>query len=175
MSVSSSGLAVWGCEWRSPDGQFGLALEQRLIQQLIDWCSDSGDQETGGILIGRYSEVFDVATVTMVTGPPPDSRRGRAFFERGTRGLQRLLGHVWRRNRGFYLGEWHFHPSGDGTPSHTDQQAMSAIACSASFSCPEPLLIIVSMRPDAGPSVRAFVYPGGRQIELEPTQSAENA
>lgn len=167
MSAFSRGSAVWGCEWRSPDGLFGLALEQRHILQLIDWCTDSGEQETGGILIGRYSELLDLATVTQVTGPPPDSHRGRTFFERGTRGLQRLLSQVWHRKRGYYLGEWHFHPSGDGTPSHTDQEAMETIARSASFNCPEPLLIIVSMRPDAEPSIRVFVYPAGHQTELK--------
>jgi integrative and conjugative element protein (TIGR02256 family) len=156
-------------EWRSRDGRFGVAVEQQHIQQLVRWCVEAGERETGGILIGRYSDRLDLAVVSQVSGPPPDSRGGRSFFERGTRGLQRLLDRVWHRRAEYYLGEWHFHPSSEAIPSGIDRDQMAATARSPSFRCPEPILLIVGGQPSASWAIRAFVYPNGQQFELEAT------
>jgi integrative and conjugative element protein (TIGR02256 family) len=167
VSASVSGRAAVYQEWRSRDRKFGVAVEQRHIQQLVDWCIEAGDQETGGILIGRYSDRLDLAVVSRVSGPPPDSRRGRTFFERGTRGLQRLLDRAWQRRSEYYLGEWHFHPGSEGIPSRIDRDQMATTARLPSFRCPEPILLIVGGRPTASRSIRAFAYPNGQQVELE--------
>ena len=79
-------------------------------------CSESGRVETGGVLIGRYNRERNMATVTRVCGPPPDSRKGRNTFVRGTQGLQHLINRLWHVNE-YYLGEWHYHPEGTAHPS----------------------------------------------------------
>ena len=156
-------------EWRSVDGSFGIAIDSGDVARLLRYCREAGDRETGGILTGQYGENHDTALITGVTGPPPDSRASRVLFVRGVLGLQRLLDGLWSRRAGYYLGEWHFHPAGDGTPSVTDREQMGAIARSRAYNCPEPVLVIIARTSATRWIIRAFVYPEGRQVELEST------
>jgi hypothetical protein len=96
----------------SEDSRFGVRLNGKIVPDLLRYCEVSAPQETGGILLGRYSAAHDCALVQIVTGAPADSKTGRTWFERGIRGLQAKLDLLWRRNEGYYLGEWHFHPFG---------------------------------------------------------------
>ena len=105
-------------------------------------CRESGDLETGGVLVGRYSDAHDTAIVTRVWGPPEDSIRRRTSFWRGTQGLQKQLDALWKA-REFYLGEWHYHPQGAGQPSIGDKRQMARIADSLDYNTPEPVLIVV--------------------------------
>jgi hypothetical protein len=109
------------------------------------FCLASRDAETGGILIGRYSDDRSMAFVEQVTGPPPDSRRAFATFFRGVKGLQELLDRLWAKpDKRYYLGEWHYHLSPILTPSRDDVMQMGRIASSNSYACPEPILVIVT-------------------------------
>lgn len=153
-------------EWRSLDARFGVVLQPQHAEQLRLFCLEVSNQETGGILVGRYNNRHDTATVTRVSGPPPDSRASRSMFQRGTAGLQRLLNRVWRGGEEYYLGEWHFHPEGEPMPSERDILQMDEIAHSQSYNCPEPILLIVGGKPEGEWSIRVFVYPEGKQAEL---------
>ena len=105
-------------------------------------CRESGDLETGGVLVGRYNETHDTAIVTQLWGPPEDSVRRRISFWRGTQGLQQQLDSLWK-TREYYLGEWHYHPGGAGEPSKGDIKQMVRIAKSLDYNTPEPVLIVV--------------------------------
>lgn len=141
-------------------------------------CSAAGRNETGGVLMGRYNGELNVATVTRVVGPPPDSRRGRSTFVRGTRGLQQLIERLWRVDE-YYLGEWHFHPGGTARPSSVDIRQMKRISESGAYNCPEPILIVVGGMPLAELEVVAHVFPRNResirlgQLFYEPGTSSE--
>ena len=130
-------------EFRSRDGRFGLKLDEKLVQRIFAFCEASGGCEIGGILAGFYTPQHDCAVVTTVTGPPIDSRRGKTWFQRGTRGLQRLLRHLWSQDQRYYLGEWHFHPGAAPEPSVTDIGQLTQIAHSSIYQCPEPVLVII--------------------------------
>lgn len=155
-------------EWRSADGRFHIVVGEDQLQRLIHLSRKAGLIETGGILVGKYSESQDTAVIARVTGPPRDSRAGRSFFERGTRGLQALLDRLWHGEPEYYLGEWHFHPGADTEPSGEDRKQMRSFATCDALRCPEPILLIVGGYPTTGRPIRAFVYPGGDQHELEP-------
>jgi integrative and conjugative element protein (TIGR02256 family) len=129
--------------FRSADGRFGLDLWVPHHRRLLELAAGGGDRETGGILIGFYTEPHDVAVVTRVEPPPRDSRRGRTWFERGTHGLRALLRELWVSRREYYLGEWHLHPSAPPIPSGDDITQMLAFARSPQFHCSEPILVIV--------------------------------
>jgi integrative and conjugative element protein (TIGR02256 family) len=123
--------------------------------------------ETGGILIGRYTAAHDCALVTGVLGPPPDSRGGRTWFDRGVGGLQALLDRVWGQRRDFYLGEWHYHPFAAPGPSGKDYKQMNEIAATVSWKCPEPVLVIVGGDPRGAWRASAMVTTrAGEQIQL---------
>ena len=127
---------------RSSDGRFHVRVGSDQLQALLAMCRESAHLETGGVLIGRYNEVHDTATVTRVWRPPKDSVRKRTSFRRGTQGLQRQLDSLGR-TREYYLGEWHYHPGETGQPSERDIGQMVRIANSLEYSTPEPVLIVV--------------------------------
>lgn len=153
-------------ELRSPDRRFGLLLPEAVVRELLGHCVEADGVETGGILLGRYTPELDSAEVTVVTGAPADSRAGRTWFHRGTVGLQRLVGRLWRDQREYYLGEWHYHPSAAPTPSGTDVTQMRMIATDPARACPEPILVIVGGDPAGDWVLAAGVYLANRTQPL---------
>ena len=149
-----SDLLLW-----SKDHRFGLSLKEPFLLQGLKECEDSDSQETGGILVGYYTPANDCAIVTALSGPPEDSIRKQRFFERGTRGIQSWIFRIWREQRHFYLGEWHFHPSGSSVPSQDDTEQMRKLSTDTRLKCPEPILLIIGGDPKGAWSANAYVFP----------------
>lgn len=147
-------------------GRYAVEIPKSAIQAMLKHCRNATPEETGGILIGHYSEDHVCAIVTQVTGPPSDSRRFSARFFRGVSGLQQLLNQLWSQHRGYYLGEWHFHPINNPRPSSVDRREMSHISRSEQYSCPEPLLVIVAGAPDGDWSISVTVQVGNQSVEI---------
>jgi integrative and conjugative element protein (TIGR02256 family) len=146
---------------RTPDRRFGVTLDHEALGELLRHCMGANGRETGGILIGVYTENFDMALVRKVTGPSPDSQAGRTWFRRGVQGLQELLLDRWRTQKDYYLGEWHFHPGALPRPSGDDGVQMRSIAQSPPYRCPEPVLVILGGDPAGNWTISAHVYPRG--------------
>jgi integrative and conjugative element protein (TIGR02256 family) len=154
-------------EYWSDNHRFGLKIAEEKLSQLLKMCIRAGTNETGGILVGFYTELESCAVLTAVSGAPSDSRRGSNWFNRGTYGLQRWLNHLWHRNKQYYLGEWHFHPYESPHPSQTDIEQMKRIASSTLYQCPEPLLLIVGGSPAEKWDVKVYIFPQNQDfIEL---------
>ncbi|WP_081436816.1 Mov34/MPN/PAD-1 family protein [Myxococcus xanthus] len=152
----------------SEDARFRVRIPAATVSRLLYLCRVAGRLETGGILVGRYSDALDCALVSAASGPPPDSKRGPTWFQRGTRGLQAWLERRWASRGDHYLGEWHFHPHAEPTPSATDLRQLDAIALSTQYRCPEPLLLIVGGDPRDAWSLSGHVVPrSGLPIQLQ--------
>jgi proteasome lid subunit RPN8/RPN11 len=54
----------------TPDHRFGLKIAADVVEAILGHCRDARDVETGGILIGEYTDLHDCALVHQVTGPP---------------------------------------------------------------------------------------------------------
>jgi integrative and conjugative element protein (TIGR02256 family) len=161
-------------EFRSKTNAFGVRIRSDTLTRVLESCRRYAPEETGGILVGYYTDALNCAVVTDASERPPDSRSGRTWFTRGTVGLQGWLDGLWRRrNRRYYLGEWHFHPGGAAEPSPTDTEQMAKITHSASYKCPEPVLLLVGGSADDRSYVRVYVFVGKERcaapIELLPT------
>lgn len=151
----------------SGDGEFGLRISSAKLSAVIQACRRAEGSETGGILIGHYTPLFDCAIITEITGPTEDSKSGRNWFFRGIKGLQPLLVSLWSNSHEYYMGEWHFHPGGKASPSAADTKQMKEIATSEGYQCPEPILLILAG--DRELDVKAYVYPKGTEaIQVEP-------
>jgi integrative and conjugative element protein (TIGR02256 family) len=124
------------------------------------YCAVAYPKETGGILIGHYSADLRVAHVTSLSSAPSDSVAKRFSFARGVRGLQELLQRVWRQ-KNYYLGEWHFHPDAEPSPSGIDSDQMQSIASAISYQCPEPVLLIVGGHPPSLLQFHSYVFRRG--------------
>ena len=103
----------------------GARAEEKITEDVGQWPN----VETGGVLIGRYSETAQGFYITDVLIAPPDSVRSADEFILGTKGLTLRLDMLMRKTNGslYCLGTWHSHlvPSG---PSGTDQATARAIA-----------------------------------------------
>ncbi|MCC6676326.1 MAG: Mov34/MPN/PAD-1 family protein [Phycisphaerales bacterium] len=165
--MGPAGTPSGDLEFKAERSPFAVRLTGRALAQLIAMCIAAGRDETGGLLIGRYSPDHRTAIVEIATGPGGDSRAGRAWLIRGVKGLQRLLDGLWSRSGGYYLGEWHFHPGASPTPSRQDVSQMRAIAESARYHCPEPVLAILGGEPGGDYLLRVEVFGrGGRRVPL---------
>jgi len=158
------------------DLRFGVLLPRERLAEILHFCRQIGNRETGGILIGRYTDSLDLAIVHQVTGPPRDSTAGRTWFRRGMAGLQSLLLDRWRKARDYYLGEWHLHPGSPPNPSSDDAAQMKKISSAPEYQCPEPILLIVGGDPQGEWTISVHVYPRGEppqgMTEIRPTKSA---
>lgn len=85
--------------------------------------------ETGGVLVGRFSEAARAFYVVDVVGAPEDSRRSASEFALGTAGLRGALA-SYSQNCGhslYCLGTWHSHLSASG-PSALDRATARTVA-----------------------------------------------
>ncbi len=154
-------------EFWSADHRFGIRLNLSHIRRMTLQCTRSYPNETGGILIGLYNSNYDCAEVTDIFCATRDSKKGKTWFLRGVHGLQNKLNELWIRQKGYYLGEWHFHPGGTPIPSQIDMNQMFSISSSSRVHCPEPTLIIFAgTNPIEGISYRAYVFSKRKIFEL---------
>jgi integrative and conjugative element protein (TIGR02256 family) len=149
------------------DRHLGVVLTHETRRRLIAHCIRAGRLETGGILIGRYSDHHDQAVITEVTGPAVDSVHRRWFFVRGLAGMQRRIDRAWRRHD-YYLGEWHFHPFASPEPSDRDRNQARDFSVDPAYSCPEPILLVVGGDPRRKPQVAVGVMVAGSLVPLLP-------
>jgi len=129
--------------FRSHDGRFGLRVPREVVGRMLADCAASAPVETGGILVGRYSEDCRMAEVTGTSRGPSDRGGARASFLRGVKRLLAWLRELWVRRADYYLGEWHSHPGASPVPSRRDVKTMLDIAKSKPCNCPEAVLLVV--------------------------------
>lgn len=143
------------------NADFTVSLCSSSLQQVIDECIRAGTNETGGILIGSYSEDSSTAIIVEATARPSDSLVGRTTFQRGVKGLKHLLDSRWKTGT-YYVGEWHFHPGGSPEPSSDDLVSMRNISTNINYQCLEPVMIILGGDPSGLFSLSATVFPRGK-------------
>ena len=150
--------------FKSEDGRFCLKISKNISDGILLICTASGNYEAGGILAGYYTSGKDIAVVTSYSTPPKDSRSGLHWYYRGISGLQGWLRKLWKK-REYYLGEWHFHPMASAYYSSVDAKQMFSIASSPSYSCPEPILLIIGGNPSDRWEIKTFVFPQGSKVK----------
>ena len=123
-------------------GQYNVVLPCGEYEKILKYCVEANPCETGGILIGNYSEDCSVAIIKEATSPPIDSKHKRSNFFRGTANLMKKLDDAWVEGD-YYLGEWHYHPNALSAPSWTDLKQMRTLSMDKNLNCPEPILLIV--------------------------------
>lgn len=146
------------------DGRFELWILQSPWRSIVEECDRSGALETGGILVGFHRDNQSIAVVNEAVMKPIDSSVGPNWFKRGVAGLRGFLKQRWgQKERSFYLGEWHYHPAEVVEPSQTDIIQMMRISEDPSYSCREPLMLIVGKSRRGQRQARVFVFPQGEE------------
>ncbi len=159
-------MSIKDATFSSEGALYTVILSSLTIEHMVSECLKAGMYETGGILIGSYSEDSSTATIVEATARPTDSLAGRTTFQRGVRGLRSLLHARWKTGL-YYVGEWHFHPGGTAEPSGDDLISMTNIAATPGYQCLEPVMIILGGDPTGSYNLSASVFPrGGATIKL---------
>ena len=108
-------------------------------------CKDNKDIETGGVLIGYITEKGKYV-VLMGTQPGPRATRSGTTFIRDENYCQEELVKASKelKDKGLYLGEWHYHPQGTNMPSGLDIKSLTEIARQENYLIVNPISIIFS-------------------------------
>lgn len=153
-----------GIRFKSLNEEFSIDVKDNVIFNITNECINSKNKETGGILIGNYSNKNNVV-INNMTGPPDDSKQSNYSFSRGIDGLTELLENKWDSGQ-YYVGEWHLHPNSYPQPSRIDDVQMKKLAHFKLLKCPEPILLIIGGSEDKGWELSVHVYTKDRRITL---------
>lgn len=107
--------------------------------------AESKEVETGGVLIG-YRTDEGTYVISKASKPGPKAIRTKTRFEKDEEYCQKVLNDAYRElgEKGLYLGEWHYHPSGSNEPSGLDIKSLTEIAAQDNYRIDKPVMIILS-------------------------------
>ena len=106
-----------------------MLVQTALCRELDEAAASCADQpESGGILLGCYRG--DNLELTGRTLPGPSDSRQLFSFIRTDGSHQDAATRTWLESEGTHtwVGEWHTHPKGAVSPSHTDKSSWSKLA-----------------------------------------------
>jgi integrative and conjugative element protein (TIGR02256 family) len=103
--------------------------------------------ETGGMLIGYWSDSGDAVITDTIEGGPGAVRRPSRFLPDGNWQQERLDEIYIRSGRVLtFLGDWHSHPLGGVRPSLRDRDTAKKVAKSKEARASQPLTLICAKR-----------------------------
>lgn len=152
--------------YSSDNKEYTVDIDSNLLEDIFQECNKSLNYETGGILIGKYSDDMRTAVISSLSKAPIDSKSGKTSFKRGIKGLIDILNRKWDESGEYYLGEWHFHPNRSSQPSQTDIGQMKKLSRNIKLKCPEPILLIVGGNKIIGWDISLHVFKNNEMIEL---------
>lgn len=120
-----------------------LLITSECLGQIREQTLLHYPKEFGGVLIGNYSEDGSCAIVSRIIIPARYKNSPTSFTPDPTcinRQLRQLPDQLQ------YLGDWHSHPDGPGTPSPTDKSAIAELAVHPDVRTRSPLLLIAQTR-----------------------------
>lgn len=166
MDLERLTICMYEACYVSKDRNYGVEISITVLNEIFELCKNAKNHETGGILIGAYSDDMRSALIKYASKAPVDSKSGRASFRRGSKGLIELLNSKWTEAGEYYLGEWHFHPNSSPMPSRTDIQQMNEFSRNKRLKCPEPVLLVVGGNERIGWSISIHIFKNKEMIEL---------
>lgn len=139
-------------------------LSSRVVDLIDRDIARRPGVETGGVVMGRYSEIGDVFHVVDILPAPTDSKFSASQFELGVSGLSKALQASSDLYRGaiYPIGTWHNHLADSG-PSRTDVMTAVSLALAQLF----PVLMLIRT-----PSRFRFLSLEGRLESLQPRRSS---
>lgn len=122
-----------------------LKIKDELLIKMNKLGKEYYPNEYGGLLVGRYSDDFKSVFIEE-TVLPKEFRSSRFKFERGVKGLKKVLHDFFKQTPSLsYVGEWHTHPDGTPIPSITDVAALKTIAQHDEVYIENPVLLIIGI------------------------------
>ena len=147
------------------DASVAVDIADRALESMHGAARRADRRETGGILIGRYTQFGDRVCLVEATDPPTDSRSFPVAFVRGVVGLTRRLRLAWASGL-YYVGEWHYHPYASPEPSRRDVAQVLAFSRDTRYKCPNPTLVVLGGNPNQAPTASVHVVLDGAVVPL---------
>lgn len=139
MSPLQPDIAASGTAW----------IMSSVLSSLCDEADSTAPRETGGIVLGYWSESTAEPVITQAIGPGPHAVHEHdrfvpdyAFHESEVARL-----HLQSNYSLQYLGDWHSHPGSAGYLSSRDHATLCRIATSRKAKAPHPLMLILAYGP----------------------------
>lgn len=133
-------------------------IPEKLLAPLEEEAAEHSPDETGGMMVGYWSEGGEVVITETIEGGPGAVRRPSRFEPDGEWQQQRLDElYVQSGRLHTYLGDWHSHPQGIPRPSFRDRQTAKKVAAAKEARAPQPLTLICSKN-SGGWEWAAFSY-----------------
>ncbi|MDD2229037.1 MAG: Mov34/MPN/PAD-1 family protein [Candidatus Cloacimonetes bacterium] len=153
--------------WKTANDVFRVELSSSVLVKMVELIEGAHDIETGGILVGKYIDENTKALVIDALPPPEDSLCKPCTFRRGSKGLSTLLKSLWnKRERLYYVGEWHYHPTEMVYPSQTDLDQMISISKDPNYECKEPIMVIIGKGVYEKREVKCLLFPKGITVVM---------
>lgn len=155
-------------QWRFPERDCLVRVPEEVLDAMRRRAAEATPRETGGTLVGHYSEDNRVAFVTEALEAKTGARRNRTKFYRPPDDVDDQLARVYQESEGrtHYLGEWHTHPKMTSTPSPMDLGTLRGLARSRSVATDTPFMIILGGDFSASsPSSCTLAEKGGRCLK----------
>ncbi|TGG92890.1 hypothetical protein E4656_12265 [Natronospirillum operosum] len=102
-----------------------LTVSEEVVRTMRMHRRQSGENETGGVLLGTFDLVRNVTHIVAALPAPPDSQQTPTYFIRGIKDLKPIIERLAKASAGrlHYIGEWHSHPGGvPARPSDDDER-----------------------------------------------------
>lgn len=140
-------LAATGTAW----------IASEVLEFLRREADSAAPLETGGVLLGYWSEAPTSPVVTHALGPGPNAIHEQNRFVPDYDFHEREIARLYRAADSAlaYLGDWHSHPRSPGYLSKSDCATLCRIASSRAARAPRPLMIILAFGPEWEPVVWA--------------------
>ncbi|OAE12647.1 hypothetical protein AZH11_10660 [Pseudomonas simiae] len=109
---------------RYQEGAMRVSMTDEVVSTMRELRRKAGRNETGGVLIGTFDLVRNVAHVVAALPAPPDSKQAPTYFIRGKKDLKPRIEVLAAGSAGrlHYIGEWHSHPGAvPARPSDDDE------------------------------------------------------
>ena len=121
-----------------------LWLASIHLGEMVAEADSKEPLETGGILIGYWSE--SAAVVTAIVGPGPAAMHRRRSFVPDSLFHRIQIKDHFESSGGIstYLGDWHTHPGAAAYMSRRDRSTLARIASFESAAQPKPIMLIMA-------------------------------
>lgn len=134
-----------------------LEIHPDLIKSIHREMERIGSFETGGLLIGYYSEDNSTAVIDKIIFPPENHFYEPRNFELDPKYSNKIIDEEWKQGRR-WIGDWHSHPNNPATPSKMDDNVMFGVANSEKANMPEAILLIVGGNNVTGYDLSLHLY-----------------
>lgn len=142
-----------------------LEIDKDVFTAIREQVSEHFPNETGGFLVGKYSN-DSMKALVLQNLLPPKIASSPTSFQRETDGMEPIWNQLYKEGL-FYIGEWHSHPNGKPDYSTIDKKALTNIAMCDNVVIKRPVMLIIGITEKGCIQLKAYYYDNGNIIEYE--------